>query len=177
MKRTDSEQSNSWVDWEQFQRWFEDSGTFASLPHAFLKHNNIDWLQDLVGQVVKQTVKEEAPEIVINSKEDADGEQAVKREERRVVSNLTTQIFETHGYIVVRIRIPKQAPLASIQVWMNAHHIRLEGMPGGAKQMIHLPKMVEADGARAVFRERTLEIRAPKAAQDDFRQIAIQRVK
>lgn len=91
-------------------------------------------------------------------------------------SAVDSDVFETHKSVIVRVTVPKAVNPNLIRVWINTHHVRIEGIPDTRqKHTIALPAPVLAKSGRAVFKDGVLEIRIPKySSERGYKEIYVQ---
>lgn len=95
-----------------------------------------------------------SPGPIINAKEASD-----------VQNSLDPQIFEIHGFVVIRTAVPDTVNEQDIKVHISVTHVTIKGDPSGNEHIIPLPYGVKKEGATAAFRDRVLEIRIPKESE------------
>jgi len=88
---------------------------------------------------------------IINTKEAPD-----------VQNSLDPQLFEIHGFVVIRTVVPENVSEQDIKVLISTTHVTIKGDPSGNEHIIPLPYGAKKEGATAAFRDRVLEIRIPK---------------
>ncbi|HYE82916.1 MAG TPA: Hsp20/alpha crystallin family protein [Clostridia bacterium] len=88
---------------------------------------------------------------------------AAHEEQTTAVSNsLNPQLFEIHGFVVIRTAVPEDVSEQDIKVLLTGTHITIKGDPSGNDHIIPLPLGIKKEGASAAFKDRVLEIRIPK---------------
>lgn len=78
------------------------------------------------------------------------------------INSLNPQIFEIHGYVVVRTFVPEDVSEKDIKVLITDSHVTIKGDPSDNDHILPLPQGAKKAGAKAAFRDRVLEIRIPK---------------
>ncbi|WP_274361423.1 Hsp20/alpha crystallin family protein [Paenibacillus thermotolerans] len=88
--------------------------------------------------------------------------ESLDRLEQMSVSGLTTDIFETHRSVIVRIRLPANAFGCKPSVVVGNRHVTVAGIPGKRVETIPLPEKVTVKRSRAELSKGILEIRLRK---------------
>lgn len=79
-----------------------------------------------------------------------------------IANRLNPQLFEIHGFIVIRTVVPEDVNEKDIKILTTATHVTIKGDPSGNDHIIPLPQGAKKEGATAAFKDRVLEIRIPK---------------
>jgi HSP20 family molecular chaperone IbpA len=88
---------------------------------------------------------------------------AAQEEPVEVITNrLNPELFEIHGFVVIRTMIPEDVDEKNIKVFIAPTHATIKGDPSGNDHIIPLPNGAKKEGAAAAFKDRILEIRIPK---------------
>jgi HSP20 family molecular chaperone IbpA len=85
-------------------------------------------------------------------------------------SMLSTDVFETHHWVIAKIKIPNQLLSRNLKIWVNANRIKIERTQDNKApivQILNLPCRVDPYTRKAVFRKDILEIRMPKVKYKD----------
>lgn len=77
-------------------------------------------------------------------------------------NSLNPQLFEIHGFAVIRTAIPQEVNEQDIKVLITTSHVTIKGDPSGNDHIIPLPPGAKKEGATAAFKDRILEIRIPR---------------
>lgn len=77
-------------------------------------------------------------------------------------NSLNPQLFEIHGFVVIRTIVPQDVNEQDIKVLITTSHVTIKGDPSGNDHIIPLPQGAKKEGASAAFKDRILEIRIPK---------------
>ncbi|CAH0120564.1 MULTISPECIES: hypothetical protein [unclassified Paenibacillus] len=88
-------------------------------------------------------------------------------------TQLSCEVFETHHFVFVRIRIPKQINPKSLRIFLNTFQVKIEGLPGGREQMIKLPAPVVSMESRALYKEPYLQIKIPKLPGESYDEVYV----
>jgi HSP20 family protein len=83
-------------------------------------------------------------------------------------------IFETHHFVIVKLKLPKKLNPNNIRVFIQANHIKLEGWTNEKEHMIKLPCSVLSSKSNALFKQGVLEIKMPKIKfRDRYQEVFI----
>jgi HSP20 family molecular chaperone IbpA len=83
-------------------------------------------------------------------------------------------IFETHNFVIVKLKLPKNVNPSNIRLFIQANHIKLEGWANEKEQIIKLPSSVQSTKSKALFKQGVLEIKMPKIKfRDRFHEVFI----
>lgn len=92
-----------------------------------------------------------------------------------IQNSLNPQLFEIHGFVVVRAMIPEGIDEKDIKIAIASSHITIKGDPSGNDHIIPLPQGTKKEGATAAFKDRILEIRIPREIEaEDYDEITVQ---
>ncbi|QGQ98645.1 hypothetical protein EHS13_29070 [Paenibacillus psychroresistens] len=80
---------------------------------------------------------------------------------------LRSEIFETHQWVIAKIKIPNKLHPKNLRVWVNATHVKIEKAPEGKEQILNLPCRVDPHAKKAIYKKGILEIRIPKVKYKD----------
>lgn len=80
---------------------------------------------------------------------------------------LPAEIFETHRFLIVRIKLPESADMNAIKVMASSTSVKLQGLPDSKGQLFKLPKLVDARSGKALFKEQVLQIKLRKQGQGE----------
>ncbi len=95
--------------------------------------------------------------------QNAKGEPVTPTEPAVKTSNsLNPQLFEIHGFVVIRTLIPEDINENDIKVLIASSHATIKGDPSGNDHIIPLPQGTKKEGAAAAFKDRILEVRIPR---------------
>ncbi|KUO77626.1 MAG: hypothetical protein APF77_19935 [Clostridia bacterium BRH_c25] len=88
----------------------------------------------------------------------------ISREEHAsaAINRLDPQLFEIHGFVVIRTAIPDDINEQDIKVLITSTHVTIKGDPSGNDHILPLPQGSKKEGATAAFKDKILEIRIPK---------------
>lgn len=90
-------------------------------------------------------------------------ETIIKEDIQTETSNrLYPQLFEIHGFVIVRTAIPEDIEERDIKISIAPSHVTIKGDPSGNDHMIPLPPGTKKEGAVAAFKDRVLEIKIPR---------------
>lgn len=87
---------------------------------------------------------------------------AQKEYSSAVENSLDPQLFEIHGFVVIRTAVPDDVSEKDIKVLITTSHVTIKGDPSGNDHILPLPQGTKKEGATAAFKDRVLEIRIPK---------------
>lgn len=90
----------------------------------------------------------------------------------RVTSTAST-VFETHRMIIVRIRLTPAVDPTAIRLFAGTTELWVTGLPEGEEKAVNLPMPVRAEAAKAVCKNRILEISLPKEEETPPKEIPI----
>mgnify|MGYP000008806733 CR=1 FL=1 len=95
---------------------------------------------------------------------------SISRSDSHAASAYLTQqpeVFETHRQVIIRISVRDLAQLDRMRIRMGEHSILLDGL---GKEQIHvpLPAAVKPRTAKAVFREKVLQLTVHKRSKDTY---------
>ncbi|MBW7474229.1 hypothetical protein K0T92_05690 [Paenibacillus oenotherae] len=76
--------------------------------------------------------------------------------------SLPTEIFETHHFLIVRIKLPGSADINNVRIMASNFSIKLSGLSDSKKHTIKLPKLVEPRSGKALLKEQVLQIKLRK---------------
>ncbi|HET7578928.1 MAG TPA: Hsp20/alpha crystallin family protein [Bacillales bacterium] len=120
---------------------------------------DMSWVKDYVNDVMKQAFP---------------GQFSGKQQgSRSSGSNISSDVFETHHFIIARIDVPEDILPENIRVMFHANELRLEGVESEPK-VIRLPGNGLYKGSKALYKDHVLEIRIPKKSREPFQEIPIQ---
>lgn len=89
-------------------------------------------------------------------------------------TKLSASVFQTHDDVFVRIPIKDQSLLGHMKIYHTSNQLILEHIPEKEdKQTITLPAIVKKKGAKASYKDDTLEIKFPKNIDMQFSEIDI----
>ncbi len=80
-------------------------------------------------------------------------------------NSLNPQLFEIHGFVVIRTVVPEDVSEQDIKVLITTSHLTIKGDPSGNDHILPLPQGAKKEGVTAAFKDRILEIRIPKENQ------------
>ncbi|WP_199623242.1 Hsp20/alpha crystallin family protein [Paenibacillus alkalitolerans] len=93
-------------------------------------------------------------------------EDSLERLERMRVSGLTSDVFETHRSVIVRIHLPQYAAEHRPNISVSPREITISGIPGKMDEKIKLPCIVTPGRNKAALSKGILEIRLRKRVVD-----------
>lgn len=83
------------------------------------------------------------------------------------------EIMRTHSMVVIRIQLPEGISESDLRISINDDHAVIKWPAGYVEQLIPLPVDIERNMARAVLKDRILEIQIPRRHEGEFREISI----
>lgn len=129
-----------------------------------------DSIQKYVQNILNQGLGAQSP---FANKQKNSTKDHPKKEEHRS-SSLQKKIFETHDDIYVLISVPKNIKPSSIKIYYTPNKLIIKGIPQKDKRhTIILPCLVKKKGAKTSFRDHTLQIKLPKASDDQMTEIIL----
>lgn len=118
----------------EFDKFFN-----GKMPFPFEPGNPSNWFNDYVRNMLVKPVK-------------AHGSNG----------RLPADIFETHRFLIVRIKLPESVELNKVRVMASSYSVKLQGLPDSKGQLIRLPKLVEARSGKVLLKEQVLQIKLRK---------------
>jgi len=156
-------------DWDQMEKFIGEQVPF--LPKGFLKNRmngNGAWIGDYVQDIMKKSfaqtgaVGEEFEARVSSGSEEAEhGHEGLSYKHK---------VFQTHNHVIVRVHIPQEVHYKNVKAYASGHMLKIEQDPSRKKMYIKLPAAVDSGRARAIYKERVLEIRIPKLDEAEMYQ-------
>lgn len=87
---------------------------------------------------------------------------------------LNANVFETHDYVYVQIPITSEELLEEMKMYHTSNQLIIEHIPEWEnKQTITLPRVVKKKGAKASYKDGTLEIRLLKSMDMQYSEINV----
>lgn len=86
-------------------------------------------------------------------------------------SPLFYEVFELHNFVIAKISIPRKIHPENLSIFVNSMQIKIEGLPGGNKQIIPLPTPVNSAQSKATFKQSSLQIKTPKKPIGRFKEV------
>lgn len=142
--------------WNQIEQFINDK--LSSMSQAgnaaspFLQQP--DWVQNVVRDVLSRATGGRG--------------RADSRNSGASAPTVSTEVFETHRQVIVKIKLPPKEDPRALQVLVRSDRIKLLGLPGGDPKFIPLPAPVVPRSARARYREGTLEVYARKRRRGPY---------
>lgn len=118
----------------EFEKFFN-----GKMPFPFEPGNPSNWFNDYVRNMLVKPVKAQGSS-----------------------GRLPAEIFETHRFLIVRIKLPELVELNKVRVMASSSSIKLQGLPESKGQLIKLPKLVEARSGKVLLKEQVLQIKLRK---------------
>lgn len=75
---------------------------------------------------------------------------------------LKAEVFETHQWVIAKIKISSQILARSLRIRVNSHHMVISRTQNSKDQIIHFPCKVNPLARKSVYKSGILEIRMPK---------------
>lgn len=149
----------------QFNPWefFGQNGN--GMPGGDWQNPDMTWVKDYVQDVMKQAFPGQFGEGEFRGNSGSGS--------RRGKSNLSTDVFETHHFIITRINVPEDILAENIRVMFHTNELKIEGVDS-EPQIVRLPANGLYKGSKAMFKDNVLEIRIPKRSREQFQEIPIQ---
>ncbi len=133
---------NHFFDWKKMESIFGKQFPFSTLSGN--KSFDLSWVEDYVKSVMKQAMPQ-------NDQPD----------------ELESEVFETHRDVIAKIAVPEHISPGDLRIFAASNQIRLEGLPGGAKQFIPLPAHVNPGVSRALMKQGVLQIQMRKQNKEE----------
>jgi HSP20 family molecular chaperone IbpA len=76
---------------------------------------------------------------------------------------VSTDVFETHRSIIVRILLPEQVSPRSVKCLLESNRVTISGIPGKKQKILSLPAPVSSKRPKQLYRDGILELRMTKA--------------
>lgn len=87
---------------------------------------------------------------------------------------LNAKVFETHGYVYIRIPIEEENWLKKMKILHTSNQSMIHGVPNDDDQhIISLPALVRKKGTTAQYKDNVLEIRLQKQTDIPYSEIDI----
>lgn len=95
-------------------------------------------------------------------------------QKKETQNRLHANVFETHDYVYVQIPITNEKWLEELKMYHTSNQLIIEHIPEWEnKQIITLPAIVRKKGAKASFRDGTLEIKLLKNMDMQYSEINV----
>ena len=133
----------------------------------FLKNIQTNDVQSFIDKVFSEVMPEKVQETM---------NQGTAHQERSQPSScpLNAQVFETHGYIYIRIPIKDENWLKKMKIFHTSNQSMIHGVPNDDDQhVISLPALVRKKGTSAQYKDNVLEIRLQKITDIPYSEIDI----
>ncbi|WP_068776897.1 Hsp20/alpha crystallin family protein [Paenibacillus sp. FJAT-26967] len=134
---------NKWLKWEHIEK-------FLDQPQKYME--NIKWIEGFVRDVFDRTI----PPPVVSASRTANSSAGQQKELS------TSDVFETHTHVFIRVKIPKREDPYSLQVLVKTSHVKILGLIDEPKKTIKMPSPVNPKTAKARYRENVLQIQVRK---------------
>lgn len=159
-------------DWERFEKLM---GTrFPFMPQGIKSRMDAggDWIGSYVEEVLKQSFGGAA-----HPEESGERDSTVSSADAPVRASeldYEYEVFETHSSVIARVNIPGGVHIRNVRLYASDDQLKLEQDPARQQLYIRLPHAVDHGAAKAVFKDRVLEIRLPKVDEAElFREVRI----
>lgn len=87
---------------------------------------------------------------------------------------LYPDFFETHRFLIAKIKIPANIHFRSLNVHLSRTHIKIDGLPGKSSQELKLPTHVDTNDCRALFKKGLLQLKMRKLNWDEsYREVYV----
>lgn len=143
-------------DWDEFQNGFFGGGGWKEAWSAN-PHGTIPW----VDRYVKGILADAVPGAVQKASGQAGPPPSFAAKHSAVACN----VFETHRSIIVRIRLAAAVEPRRVHLRASPYELIVSGLPGEEDKPVKLPVAVRVDEAKAICKQRILEVTFPK--EDD----------
>lgn len=164
-------------DWDDFQNHFFGGGGWKE-AWGGKSSGTIPWvdryvkgiLADAVPVAVSRSAKQSRRTWQTAQSEQTDeaGEAGLTEEAVQTppfpskYTSIACNVFETHRALIVRIRLSADVSLRDLRLFAAPHELKVMGLPGAEEKAVKLPTAVRGDGARAICKQRILEVTLPK---------------
>jgi hypothetical protein len=155
MQKPNENQDSILFDWEAFQKQFAGNGFINDSVKEMMTKGNLSWVDDYVQGIVSRTLPKMSPQT------------------EKTIDQLKANVFETHNFVIARIKVSKQADPRKLRFYVANNQLRVDGLAHDNNQFIQLPANVRFRESRAVFKNGIFEIRMPKEAQKRFKEINV----
>lgn len=165
--RNDSSMPGSgggFFDWDEFQNNFFSGGGWKEAWNQNAK-GTIPW----VDRYIKGILADAVPGVVSRPPEEPGQPPAFSSK----YSAITCNLFETHRSLIVRVRLSMDAEPKNTRIFVSPNEVNVIGLPGGEERTVKLPTPVRVDGAKAVCKNRIVEITLPKEEEVIAKEIPI----
>ncbi|MFD0958673.1 Hsp20/alpha crystallin family protein [Paenibacillus chungangensis] len=125
--------------WDELERWMEGQ----QLPKGFEIFREPDWVENFVRKMMTKALPEAAGLLGGSS-------------------STSAEFSESKQYLQVKYRLPSGFDRNAISLHVREDRVRVEGLPGGKRELIRLPKLVKPRICRAVVREGVLLVKLRK---------------
>lgn len=163
MRKADDENGNpgtDWFDWEQFQNHFFGGGGWKEAMNGKTA-GTIPWVDRYVKGILADTVhgttNRQFEQTPLSSKQ----------------SSIACNVFETHQAMIVRIRLSAETDAHEIRLLAAPNELKIYGLPGDEDKTIKLSAPVRIDGAKAICKQRILEVTLVKEREGPAQEIPI----
>lgn len=147
----DRSASGTLFDWDDFQQGFFGGGAWKEAWNSGAL-GTIPWVDRYVKGVLADAVPAAA----------AAGSQAAPPAAVSKQSSLACNVFETHRALIVRIRLSADDEPRDIRLLATPNELKVAGLAGGEEKTVKLPLPVRVDGAKAICKQRIVEVTLPR---------------
>ena len=137
-----------------------------------IKPGEIDkYTQEMIGKMMPSNVKS-----TINQDDILKGAFSATNQPNstKIHPALQYSVFETHEHVFIRLKIENEEWLKKMKLYHTANLMIIEHIPHRKdKHTITLPAIVKKKGAKANFRDDTLEIRINKSGDMQYSEIEL----
>jgi len=142
------------INWKAFEQFMGQPLSFLQEGEAATWLNDPSWVENLVKDAMNRSLAQKS---------------------QVSPSALSSEVFETHHNVIVRTSIPESINPRALQLFLNGHQLKIEGLPHGKKHMVHLPAFVLSHLSKVIYKDGVLQVRIRKAKQSrKFREIFIE---
>ncbi|HET7657089.1 MAG TPA: Hsp20/alpha crystallin family protein [Bacillales bacterium] len=122
---------------------------------------DLSWVSEYINDIMKQALPTQFQT----------GQ--TENRESRETSDVTSDVFETHHFMITRVEVPDDIFPENIKVMFHINELYIEGI---SPQPLHikLPSNGLYKGSKAHFKDHILEIRIPKRGKGREQEIPIQ---
>ncbi|WP_062356663.1 Hsp20/alpha crystallin family protein [Bacillus kwashiorkori] len=128
------------------------------------------WMEQMFPDYLKSLIEKET-ELFKTEKQPTKKD---KQSEKQSYRNLQEIVFETHDYVYIRIPFEKKEEVRNIKIFYNLNKCMIDHLDSfDGPYTITLPTIVKKKGAKAIYRDKILEITIPKNVDRQFNEIDI----
>jgi HSP20 family molecular chaperone IbpA len=162
-KEAEDEPRSSGADrfnWDLFQRQFFGGGGWREALDG-KEAGTMPWVDEYVKSMLAETIPKAA------KRESGPSPNPSKQK------GIAYNVFETHQTLIVRVRLTPETDVQLLRLQMAPNELNLYGLPYGGEKTLKLPVPAKIDGAKAICKQRILEVTLIKERNAEQRDIPI----